>query len=233
MDKNELARRIYSSKEIDRIEKKINLLGRNKKIDVLKFLNVRILGTIVIFIIILYTFSFGYLLAPLVSVLFYLFYERVVIDNYVAKRRVKLENEAIEYFEILTLSLETGRNLEEAISVASSNLGYELSYEFNETLRETSFGKSLQEALVDMQKRIPSSSINNIILALSQSNIYGNSIIDTLYNQIDYLRNRKTMEVKAEISKVPIKISVLSVFFFVPLILLIILGPVIIKLINF
>ena len=35
------------------------------------------------------------------------------------------------------------------------------------------------------------------------------------------------LEVKARISKVPIKISVISVFFFIPLILLIILGPVI------
>ena len=39
---------------------------------------------------------------------------------------------------------------------------------------------------------------------------------------------KRKLEVKAEISKVPIKISVISVFFFVPLVLLIILAPVLI-----
>lgn len=232
MEKNELARRIYDGKQIDRVEKKIDLLGRNKKINVLKFLNIRIIGTLLIFLVCLYVFSFGYILAPLVSALFFIFYERFILDDKIKRRRVILENEAIQFFEILTLSLETGRNLEEAILVASSNENFLLSCEFNAALRETKFGKSLQESLIDMQKYIPSSSINNIILALSQSNIYGNSIIETMYNQIDYLRNRKTMEVKAEISKVPVKISIISVLFFVPLILLIILGPVIIKFIG-
>ena len=99
-------------------------------------------------------------------------------------------------------------------------------------LLETKFGKSLTESLVDMQKNIPSDNINNIILALTQANIYGSSIIETMYNQIDYLREKRKMEVKSAISKVPTKISIVSVFFFIPLILLIILGPVIVKYIG-
>ena len=80
-----------------------------------------------------------------------------------------------------------------------------------------------------MQKNIPSDTINNIILALTQADMFGNSIINTLYNQIDYLREKKKLEIKAEISKVPIKISIISVLFFVPLILLIILAPVLLS----
>ena len=80
-----------------------------------------------------------------------------------------------------------------------------------------------------MQERIPSETINNIILSLTQSNLYGNSIIDNLYSQIDYLREKRKLEVKGRISKVPIYISVISVLFFVPLLLLIILGPVILN----
>ena len=87
----------------------------------------------------------------------------------------------------------------------------------------------MNEALTDMQERIPSEIINNIILSLTQSNLYGNSIIDNLYSQIDYLREKRKLEVKGRISKVPIYISVISVLFFVPLLLLIILGPVILN----
>ena len=83
-----------------------------------------------------------------------------------------------------------------------------------------------------MQKYIPSEGINNIIISLTHANIYGNSIIDNLNTQIDYKKKKRVLETKAEIAKVPIKISVVSVLFFVPLILLIILAPVLLTYIN-
>ena len=132
----------------------------------------------------------------------------------------------MHFFEVLTLSLETGRNLVEAIEVTTTNVSGALSNEFKETVREVSFGKSLNEALSDMQAIIPSDTINNIILSLTESNLYGNSIIQNLYNQIDFLREKRKMEVKGRISKVPVLISVISVFFFIPLLLLLILGPI-------
>ena len=135
----------------------------------------------------------------------------------------------MHFFEVLTLSLETGRNLAEAIDVTTSNVDGILSNEFKEAIREVSFGKSLSEALYDMQDRIPSDTINNVILSLTQSNLYGNSIIDNLYTQIDYLREKRKMEVKGRISKVPVLISIISVLFFVPLLLIIILGPVLLE----
>ena len=76
---------------------------------------------------------------------------------------------------------------------------------------------------------MPTDTINNIILSLTQADLYGSSVIDSLHNQIEYLRNKRIMEVKAEISKVPIKISIISVFFFIPLVLIIILGPVVLQ----
>ena len=113
-----------------------------------------------------------------------------------------------------------------------SNIDGRLSSEFKEAIRETKFGKSLKEALVDLQRKIPSENINNIILALTESNIYGTSIIDTLNNQVDYLREKRKLEIKAEISKIPIKVSIVSVLFFIPLILLIILGPILLSYIK-
>jgi hypothetical protein len=53
-----------------------------------------------------------------------------------------------------------------------------------------------------------------------------------MYNQLDFLRDKQIMEVKAEISKIPTKISILSVVFFVPLILMLIVAPLVIEYIN-
>ena len=167
-------------------------------------------------------FDYGYIIAIVFVIVYYFLFEYVMLDSKIKQREKKINNEAIYFFEVLTLSLQTGRNLAEAIEITVNSVDGELSLEFKEALRETGFGKSLTESLNDMQKRIPSDSINNIILALTQANIYGSSIISTMYNQIDYLREKRKMEIKAQISKIPTKISVISVFFFIPLVLLII-----------
>lgn len=227
-----LFKKIFNKATIKRVDNKICLLGKSFNYNAIDFLGIRLITSVFLFVLIFSVFDYGYIIAVVVLILYYLLFEYVFLDSKINKREKKINNEAIYFFEVLTLSLQTGRNLAEAIETTVNSVDGELSLEFKEVLRETKFGKSLNESLNDMQKFIPSDSINNIILILTQANVYGNSIISTLYNQIDYLRERRKMEIKAQISKVPTKISIVSVFFFIPLILLIILGPVLLKYIG-
>ena len=162
---------------------------------------------------------------------YYLFYY-ITITKPLKKRTKKLEKEALQFFEILTLTLESGRNLENALETTVCNVESEISNEFKQTLIEMKFGKSLFEALEDMKKRIPSENINNIIVNITQTSIFGNSILDTMYNQLDFLRDKQILEIKGEINKIPNKVSIISVIFVVPLILLLVIGPFIIELIG-
>ena len=229
MTDNYISRKLYSKKQIDEVSKKIKLLGVSTKMDCYTFLNVRFFGMIALFLVVLLFNKLGFLIAPIIAFLYYIGITYFLLDNRIKERQKKIEMEALNFFEILTLSLETGRNLQEALDVTLSSSEGELVREFREVMREVKYGKSLTEALEDMQNNIPSDTINNIVLSLTQANLYGSSIIKSLNNQIDYLREKKRLEVKALISKVPIKISIISVFFFVPLILLIILGPVLLS----
>ena len=225
-------KKIFGKRTIDKMDKKINLLGATSKYDSITILSVRLITSILLFILIFSNFKHGYLLGIGFVIIYYYVFEYVVIDSKIKKREKKINSEAIYFFEVLTLSLQTGRNLAEAILITVNSVDGELSIEFKEALRETNFGKSLTESLTDMQKKIPSDSVNNIVLALTQANIYGSSIIATLNNQIDYLREKRKMEIKAQITKVPTKVSIISVFFFIPLILLIILGPILLNYIG-
>ena len=65
----------------------------------------------------------------------------------------------------------------------------------------------------------------NIILNITQTDVFGNSILETMYNQIDFLREKQVLEIRGEINKIPNKVSIISVIFIVPLILMLILGP--------
>lgn len=232
MDKNEIAKRIYNKESIKKIDKKIKLLGVYNKMTSIDFLNIRLFTSIIIFFWIIYMYDFGYIFAPIITCGYYLLCGYVLIDLKIKKRTSKLEQEAMHFFEVLTLSLETGRNLEEAFKVTVKSIDSEISDQFKETIREVKYGKSLTESLVSMQSRIPSETINNIILTLTQADMFGNSIVKSMYNQIEYLREKKKLEIKAEISKVPTKISIISVLFFVPLLLLIILAPVLLTYIK-
>ena len=232
-NKNTFINRIYRDKEIKKIDKKIKMFGVSKKITTEKFMNFRLLSSIIIFILsLLFIDVIGALAAPVITVLWYFLVEYYIIDKPLKKREKKLNNEAYYYFEVLTLALESGRNLENAIKMACKYIDSEISDEFKETLKHVNFGKSLTESLSIMSERIPSLTINNIILNMEQSNLFGNSIIDTMYNQLDFLKDKQIMDIKSEINKIPNKISIFSVLFFIPLLLLIILGPVLIEFIS-
>ncbi len=227
--KNNIAFKIYRKKSIEKIDSKVKLLGIYNNLQTLKFLNIRLILTIIIFVLVLVISQYGYILAPLVAALFYIFSEYYVIDYKIKIRRKKLEKEALFFFEVLTLTLEGGRNLKHALELTAENIDSEISAEFKKTLAEVKLGKSLNESLEAMKKRIPSDTINNSILNMIQSNTFGNSIIDSMYNQIDFLREKQLLDVKAEIAKLPTKISIISVILFIPIMMLIILGPVLIQ----
>ncbi len=232
MKKEDLVKLVYRKKTIDKYQRKVEKLGINNKHNMYTMLINRLFTSILLFAVLLYISKIGYVLAPLGVYLYMYIYDYIVLDLRVKQRTTDMEKEAIHFFEVLTLSVDTGRNLLEAIRITTDNVSGELSMEFKEALRQVKYGKSLNEAISDMQKRIPSENINNIILLLNQSNLFGNSVIESLYEQVDYLREKRKMEVKAKIAKLPIKISIISVLFFVPLMLLIILTPIILSYID-
>ncbi len=228
---NRFIEKIYTKKSIERIKRKISLLGIYNKIEWVDFMNTRLVISLIIFFVTLLISPYAFVLSPLITLIFYIGMEYFVLDYRIKQRISKLDYEALFFFEVLTLSLETGRNLKNALDLTVRNIDSELSDEFKVTLEAVEYGKTLTEALTDMKKRIPSDTINNVILNITHSNVFGSEIIETLYNQVDYIREKKLFEAKARIAKMPIKISIVSVVFFIPIILLLILSPVLLNLI--
>lgn len=226
---NHIVSRIFRQSEVKKIDEKISLLGDYAKFSAIDFLNFRLLLTVICFIVTLCLTNPGYIYAPIVAIVVYYGVYYLLITLPIKRRCAQLDREALQFFEILTLTLESGRNLESSLEVTVFNVHSELSNEFKRALMEIKFGRSLMEALETMKLRIPSETVNNIILNITQTNMFGNRILDTMYNQIDFLRDKQVLEIKGQINKIPNKISIISVIFIVPLILLLILGPLVIN----
>lgn len=216
--------KIYRDETINKINDKLILA--NIKIDATKYLNIKYIILIIFLLMLLIKFNY----LSLIFILLYIcLYDYIVIQININKRIKKLENEALQFFDILLLTLDSTSNLEKCLEVVIFNLDNEISNEFKNALVEIKFGKTLNEALESLKNRMPSKTIQNIITRIIESNIYGNDLIKTLSNQIDYLKEKEFLEVKGEINKIPNKISIVTVVFIVPMILLIILGPLLIK----
>lgn len=224
--------KLFSNKTIERFKKKNMALGVNNKTTYVSDLSLYFL---VIFIALVVSIVFCYhkfyliLILPIAAALLF---EFMYYDVRLAKRKDLLNKEALFFFQILSLTLESGNNLKGAIELTTSSISNELSLEFKKALSDIRMGSTMNEALLDLEKRIPSEVISNIILNLTESSVYGSDMIKSLNTQIDYLNSKLVLSVREQINKMPIKISVVSVLLFIPIILLIILSPLIIELIG-
>jgi len=225
---NVMFRNVYRKNTVKRITKKWKLLGFESKLKPIGFLNIRLFTTILVFSIFMLFSNKGYIYAPIFTIIVYFGFE-YILDIKIKKRANKLNYEAIFFFQVLVLTLESGKDLKSAIEITVKNIDSEISHEFGKTINEIDVGKSMSEALVSMKERIPSEEINTVLLNITQSTIFGNNIIDSLNNQIDYLRDKKLLTIKSIINKMPIKVSVISVIFIVPIIMLVILGPIVVN----
>lgn len=234
MNKNDyaLARRIYRFQTISKYKKKAEMLGYKDLKVVIRFLNSRLLISLLLFSYFFIFSDWNYMVAPVITITFYYAFPYYMFDYHIQKRAKSLEKDAIYFFEVLTLSLEAGKNLIQGLKLTVSSVDNELSKEFANTIREIDYGKGFHEALTDLRMRMPSDIIQNVILNLTEAYSSGGDITSTLRKQVDYIQNKRVMDIKAVINQIPIKVSVVSVFLFIPLVLLLILAPVILNLLG-
>lgn len=229
MKTNNFIKFLYPQKAIKKTEEKISLLGISNKTSINDYLGIKFIILALVFFFSLFYLRYGYLFAPFIVVGCYFLYDYLILDLKIKKRANVLEKEAIFFFEILVLSLQTENNLKVCLENTCDAIDSEISTEFKEVLKEVKIGKSMTEALNDTKKRIPSKNVNNILLNLTESYTYGTSITDTLENQIEYLTDKRILDIKGKINKISTQISIISVLFFIPLIMLLILGPILLK----
>ena len=137
-----LTSKIYRSSTLGKIQTKINMLGGRQKYDAVTFMNLRVFTSFILFIMVVFSGSLSFIYAPFVVAVYYVLFEYLFLDSNLKKRERKLDYEALHFFEILTLTLESGRDLESAIEITCFNTKSELSDEFEKALLLLKFGNS-------------------------------------------------------------------------------------------
>lgn len=212
---------MLNSRSYKRISKKMKYAGMiiNPKI----FIYMRLVSSLILFIFLLMFSSCGYLVAPIVTIIYYYFIEYVILDMPIYKRKIELENDSLDYFPILLLCLKGSNNVKKAITLTNEQVDNSLSKEFKRVINDVKIGKSLDESLTLMKDRIPSTFIVNIIVNLVEANRMGNSISISIQDQLSYVEDKRKKKIIKYHKMMPLKVALASiVFVFMVLIFLIV-----------
>ena len=193
------------------ISKKMKYAGLS--INPIIFIYMRLVSCIILFILSLFLCNYGYLVAPIISLIYYYFIEYVVIDLQIGNRKIELEDDALEYFPVLLLCLKGNNNVKKAISLTNDVVNNSLSKEFKKVINNVKIGKSLDESLSIMKDTIPSNFIINIIISLIEANRMGNSISNTIVDQLDYIEDKRRKKIIKYHRLMPLKVALVSIIF--------------------
>lgn len=216
---NTTSSRIYSKNSLSKIGRKINYLGL--KIESTTFNTLRLTTTITLFIILIFC-NYGYIFAPLFTIIYYIAFEYILLDLNIIRRRKKLEESSIEFFSLFLTNLNTSRNIKKTLinTCQILNKNY-LSYEFNKVINDTELGKTFDESLKLMTTRIPSEIIVNIIYSLMEANRTGNSINNSIKEQLDFLILKRNKKIINSNKIIPIKMLIICIIFITIMLLVI------------
>ena len=194
-----------------KLRRKIKLLGINYDANVFNFL--RLVFSLILFFYLIFSIKYGYIIAPLIAIIFYLLSEYVVIDVPLRNKIINMEKEGIEYVSSLLLNLKNSKSIRVSIKNSSRVINSDLSKEFSQVINDTKIGLTLEESLNNLSERIPSIFLQNIILNLKESNKNGTKVIDSIERQLEAMEQHYEEIVVGRNKSIPIIMCLNTILF--------------------
>ena len=123
----------------------------------------------------------------LLAVLLFLAADFVFLQRRIAKRLNNFQRQLADCLSLVANSLRAGFSFLQTMEIISREMEPPMSTEFEKVMRDTSLGKSLDEALHDMDERVGSADFSLVVTAvLIQQQVGGNlaTILDTIRETI-------------------------------------------------
>jgi len=194
-----------------KLRRKIKLLGINYDANI--FNSLRLVFSLILFFYLIFSIKYGYIIAPLIAIIFYLLSEYVVIDIPLRNKIINMEKEGIEYVSSLLLNLKNSKSIRVSIKNSSRVINSDLSKEFSQVINDTKIGLTLEESLNNLSERIPSIFLQNIILNLKESNKNGTNVINSIERQLEAMEQHYEEIVVGRNKSIPIIMCLNTILF--------------------
>jgi tight adherence protein C len=175
--------------------------------------------------------AFVYFPVPIVAIAG-IFVPFLLLKRAARKRQQVIWRAMPNSLDLLTTCVEAGLSLDFGIQRVAEKYSGPLSDEFHRVLREMGLGKPRREALTEMTERIQLPDVTTFINSLIQAEQLGTSIGAVLRVQAKQMRMRRRQRAEQIAHQAPIKMVFPMVFFLMPSLFLITIGPVVLAVIR-
>jgi tight adherence protein C len=143
------------------------------------------------------------------------------------RRRRALARALPDALDMLSICVDAGAGLDSAMLRISQKWKNELADEFGKVVAEIRVGLTRSEALKNLAHRTGVVEIGSFVAVLLQASEFGLSIVQVLHTQSEQMRTRRWQLAEEEARKVPIKLLFPLVFFIMPTLFAVTIGPAI------
>jgi len=154
---------------------------------------------------------------------------RYYLQSKIKERRHKIELQLADILDLLTVSVEAGLGFDAGLQKCVEKMDGPLPEEFDSILREIRMGKGRKESLKDAGARIGVHDVDVFFSAIIQAEQLGVSLGKVLRVQSDQLRLKRKQRAEEAAMKAPIKMMLPLVGCIFPTIMIVLLGPAVIR----
>lgn len=153
----------------------------------------------------------------------------------IAARKDSLQRAIPDALDLMVVCVEAGLGLDQAIGRVGTEVERthpELSDELKTLAMELRTGVSRQEALKNLAYRTDLEEVRNLVALLVQTDRFGTSIGQALRVHADSMRTTRRLRAEELAAKLPVKLLLPLIFFIFPSIIIVTVGPAIIRMIK-
>ncbi len=147
-------------------------------------------------------------------------------------RAGSMRKDIADSIDLLTISVEAGLGFDAALAHVAKNTEGPLADEFARMLQEMQIGMGRSQALRALGERSQPAELRSFTTAMIQADAFGIPVGKVLRVQSSELRLKRRQSAEEKAQKVPVKILFPLIFFILPTLFLIVMGPGVISLMS-
>jgi tight adherence protein C len=147
-------------------------------------------------------------------------------------RAAVIDREVPDMIDQVVVTLEAGVGFASSLQLAAERLSGPLGVEMRLTLQEQRMGLPLSQSLIHLRDRVDSFNVRSFTRAVTQGERLGVSIGAIMRELAVDMRKRRRQAAEEQARKTPVKILIPLVFFILPSMFVVLLGPAVIKIVD-
>ena len=163
---------------------------------------------------------------------FSFFVPDILLYNAGSKRQQLLQKALPDSLDLLTISVEAGLGFDAALSQVARNTEGPVAAEFFRVLQERQIGKSRSQSFRELGERTSVPEFKAFAASLVQADSLGIPIATVLREQSKEMRVKRRQRAEEAAQKVPVKILFPLIFFILPSLFVVVIGPGVLSIIK-